>query len=300
MKAPIALFTYNRPWHTQQTVEALLNNAETKDSDLIVFSDGEKDSLSSPKVDDVRQYLKTIEGFKSVRIVEREENIGLAQSIIFGVTEVVNEYGRIIVLEDDLLTSPYFLKYMNDGLKLYQDDERVISLHGYSYPIENLPETFFLKGADCWGWATWKQEWSLFEPDGKKLLAQLKQRNLMDRFDFFGAFDYSGMLKGQIEGKNDSWAIRWYASALLHSKFTLYPGQPLVHNTGNDGSGRHCSAIDTFDTVLALDPVLVGEIAIEEHQGALAQFGHFLRLAKPGIVARIIRKAKSLKNRGIH
>jgi len=299
MKAPIALFTYNRPWHTQQTVEALLTNAEAKDSDLIVFSDGDKDSSSSPKVDDVRQYLKTIEGFKSVRIVEREENLGLAQSIISGVTEVVNEYGRIIVLEDDLLTSPYFLKYMNDGLKLYQDDERVISLHGYSYPIKNLPETFFLKGADCWGWATWKQDWSLFEPDGKKLLAQLKQRNLMDRFDFFGAFDYSGMLKGQIEGKNDSWAIRWYASALLHSKLTLYPGKSLVHNTGNDASGRHCSAIDTFDTTLTLDPVLVGEITIEEHQGALTQFDHFLRLAKPGIVARIIRKAKSLKNRGI-
>jgi len=238
--APIALFTYNRPWHTQQTVEALLRNVEAADSDLIVFSDGPKDGGSRENIYEVRQHLRTIEGFKSVRIVERKKNLGLAQNIISGVTEVVNEHGRVIVLEDDLVTSPYFLRYMNDALDAYQDDDRVISIHGYCYPIEGLPETFFQKGADCLGWATWKCGWDLFEPDGSKLLAELTQRNLLHRFDFFEAYDFSGMLRGQTMGKNQSWAVRWYASALLNNKLTLYPGQTLVQHIGSDGSGTHC------------------------------------------------------------
>jgi len=293
MHAPVALFVYNRPWHTQQTVEALLKNAEAVDSDLIVFSDGAKDEASREKVDEVRQYIHSIKGFKSIRIVEREENLGLAQSIISGVTEVVNEHGRVIVLEDDMVTSPYFLKYMNDALILYENDDRVISIHGYNYPIEEpLPAAFFLKGADCWGWATWKRGWDLFEADGRKLLAELTQRNLVDRFDFFGGFDYSGMLKAQIEGRNDSWAVRWYASALLHDKLTLYPGKSLVHNTGNDASGRHCGAIRVFDSDLSLDPVSVGGIEVEENSDVLMAVSRFLRQAKPNIPARIRNKVK--------
>jgi len=199
------------------------------------------------------------------------------------------------VLEDDLVTSPYFLQYMNDALNLYENDNRVISIHGYCYPIDGLPETFFLKGADCWGWATWKRGWSLFEQDGSRLISELERRKLVERFDCFGAYDFSGMLKGQIEGRNDSWAIRWYASALLQGKLTLYPGKSLVHNTGNDASGRHCAAIDAFDAALSLSPVQVGDITVEEHPGVLAQFHHFLKQAKPGIVSRVIGKTKHLK-----
>ncbi len=298
--APIALFTYNRLWHTQQTVEALLKNAEALDSDLIIFSDGAKNEVSREKVEEVRQYLNTIEGFKSTRIVERMENLGLAQSIISGVTDVVSEYGRVIVLEDDMVTSPYFLRYMNDGLEMYENDNRVISIHGYCYPVDGLPETFFLKGSDCWGWATWKRGWNLFESDGVKLLERLEVAGLIDRFDYFGAFDYSGMLKGQIEGRNDSWAVRWYASALLQDKLTLYPGKSLVHNTGNDASGRHCAAIRVFDTDLSLSLVQVGDIPVEEHQGALSQFHHFLKQAKPGIVSRITGKIKQIKGMMAH
>jgi len=289
--APIALFTYNRPRHTQQTVEALLTNAEAKGSDLIVFSDGKKDSLSSPKVDDVRQYLKTIEGFKSVRIVEREENLGLAQSIISGVTEVVNEYDRIIVLEDDLLTSPYFLKYMNDGLSLYEHDERVISIHGYNYPIkETLPNAFFIKGADCWGWATWKRGWDLFESDGCKLLNELKRRKMLERFDLFGAYDFSGMLRQQIAGKNQSWAVRWYASALLQDKLTLYPGITLVQHIGSDGTGTHCGddgGAGIFDGVVSNIPLEILDISVKENEKTLMAISHFLKRLKPNILTRV-------------
>jgi len=150
--SPIVLFTYNRPWHTQQTVEALLKNKEAEDSELIIYSDAAKNNEALLTVEMVRVYLKSISGFRSTRIVERPKNFGLAKSIILGVSEVVEEYGRIIVLEDDMVTSPYFLKYMNDGLNLYADEEKVISIHAYSFPIDDLPETFFIKGASCWGW----------------------------------------------------------------------------------------------------------------------------------------------------
>jgi hypothetical protein len=139
-------------------------------------------------------------------VIERNRNWGLAESIIDGVTRVVNEFGRVIVVEDDLVTSIYFLQYMNEVLNLYEKEEKVASIHGYVYPIDGLPETFFLRGADCWGWATWKDKWALFEPDGTKLLDELKKRKLTKRFDFNGSYPFSLMLANQVSGKNDSWA----------------------------------------------------------------------------------------------
>ncbi len=299
MFAPIALFTYNRFWHTQQTVEALLKNAEAVDSDLIVFSDGAKNEASEGKVDEVRQYLRMIEGFKSIRIVEREANLGLAQSIISGVTEVVDEHGRVIVLEDDLVTSPYFLKYMNDALNLYENDDRVISIHGYNYPVEEpLPEVFFIKGADCLGWATWKRGWELFESDGRKLLDRLTRQSLLDRFDFFGGYDFSGMLRAQIAGKNQSWAVRWHASALLNDKLTLYPGKTLVQHIGSDGSGTHCgddSGVGLFDAPVSRYPVDISDISVKEDHEVLMAFSRFLRqVSHPGLVKRVMRKLRRM------
>lgn len=249
--APIALFVYNRPWHTQQTIEALKKNILAPESDLIIFSDGPKDSTESREsVFKLREYLKTISGFKSVKIVAREENYGLAKSIINGVTEVVNEYSRIIVLEDDMITSKYFLQYMNEALNLYEYEDKVISVHAYIYPVKKLlPETYFLRGADCWGWATWKRGWDLFESDGKKLLKELVDRKLIKKFDFNGSYPYTQMLHDQIAGKNNSWAIRWYASAFLKDKLTLYPGKSLINNIGFDGSGTHCRGMNKIDGV---------------------------------------------------
>ena len=126
---------------------------------------------------------------------------------------------KVIVLEDDLVTSPHFLQYMNDGLGIYERDDRVISIHGYSYPVHGkLPETFFLRGADCLGWATWKRGWDLFEDDGQRLLNELERRNLTRSFDFDGSYPYTQMLRDQIAGSNSSWAVRWYASAFLRDK----------------------------------------------------------------------------------
>ncbi|KKO18108.1 MAG: putative methyltransferase [Candidatus Brocadia fulgida] len=222
--APIALFVYNRPWHLRQTVESLNKNELAEFSELFVFSDGPKSEADKEKVLAVRKYIKTISGFKSVNIVEREQNLGLGNSIITGVTEIINRYGRIIVLEDDMISSPYFLRFMNEALEFYEDEERVASIHGYIYPLKTLlPETFFLRGADCWGWATWKRGWNLFETDGSKLLYELKKNNLLRKFDLNGTYPYTRMLKDQAKGKNHSWAIRWHASLFLKEKLTLYP-----------------------------------------------------------------------------
>ena len=241
--APIALFVYNRLAHTQQTVRALLANELSAQSDLFIFSDGPKDGVD-PDVDKVRAYLRTITGFKRVVLIEAPKNKGLANSIIDGVTQVVNEYGRIIVVEDDLVTAPCFLRYMNEALDVYEDKDQVACIHGYIYPIKGLPEAFFIKGADCWGWATWKRSWALFERDGKKLHKQIIARGLAKEFDFNGTAGYMRMLKNQISGKNNSWAIRWYASAFINNRLCLYPGKSLVCNIGLDGSGTHCKKGD--------------------------------------------------------
>ena len=249
--APIVLFVYNRPWHTQQTVEALQKNKLASESELFIYSDEAKNDDARVSVDEVRKYIDNITGFKKITVIKRDKNWGLANSIIDGVTKIVNEYGRIIVLEDDLVTSPYFLKFMNEGLTMYENEDKVASIHGYIYPIDNLPNTFFIKGADCWGWATWKRAWDVFEPNGQKILDELKSRGLEKGADFNNSYGLTQMLKDQIKGKNNSWAVRWYMSAFLKDMLTLYPGKSYVQNIGNDDSGTHCGVSDIFRVELS-------------------------------------------------
>jgi hypothetical protein len=277
--SPIVVFVYNRLWHTQKTIESLLNNKQSNDSDIIIFSDAPKTLEQSENVEKVRKYINSIkEGFKKITIIERSTNFGLAQSIITGVTEIVNKYGKIIVLEDDMIVSKYFLKFMNDGLNLYEKDDRVVSIHGYLYPIKKeFPETFFLKGADCWGWATWERGWGIFEKDGSKLLKQLQERKLENRFDFNGTFPYINMLKGQIAGEINSWAVRWYASAFLQDKLTLYPGKSLLNNIGNDGSGSNCPQQSQFDVDIWEKPIKIGSIKIKENLSAYNEYKKYFR-----------------------
>lgn len=293
--SPIALFVYNRPDHTRRTIEALKQNTLAENSELIIFSDAAKFEAQAEAVREVRKYIREIEGFKSVTIVEREVNLGLAHSIIDGVTTIVNKYGRIIVLEDDMVTSPYFLTYMNEALENYAGDERVVSIHGYVYPVgQPLPEAFFLPGADCWGWATWSRGWFCFNSDGQFLLDELKRRKLIHAFDYNGAYTYSKMLEGQIKGENDSWAVRWYASAFLAGKLTLYPGRSLVHNIGNDNSGTHCGESADLDAKLSTSPIDLNNIVVESSQKVRHAFEDFFRKMQPGLLKRLARKARAL------
>jgi len=299
--APIVLFVYNRPWHTRQTVEALQRNKLADQSELIIFADGPKNDRARSGVREVRDYIRTIDGFKAIRRIEREEHLGLATSIISGVTEVIDEYGSAIVMEDDLISSPYFLLYMNDALQYYKNDDRVISIHAYMYPVgEELPETFFLEGANCWGWATWKRGWNLFEPDGGKLLLKLKERNLTKRFDMDGVYSYTKILKDQIAGRNDSWAIRWHASVLLLNKLTLYPGKSLVSNIGHDGSGTHCGLENYFDTSLSEQAIRVGGIEVTEDQKVLESVKRYMKIYRKKKIIRRIKRAWDFIQQGHH
>jgi hypothetical protein len=279
--APIALFVYDRPWHTKRTIEALQKNILASDSDLIIFSDGPKGSPENQEsVSAVREYISSISGFKSVRVFARGENYGLGKSIVEGVSTVVEEYGRIVVLEDDIVTSRFFLEYLNQGLNLYENDDAVISINSYIYPVgQTLPETYFLRGADCQGWATWKRGWELFEVEGQKLLNELETRNLTREFDFSGAYPFTQMLKDQIAGKTSSWAIRWYAAAFLKGKFTLYPRESLILNIGFYGSGTHCSNVDNFNATDQVEDVRIkiGKVDIKESLEVRALLVDYLR-----------------------
>ncbi len=252
--APIVLFIYNRPEHTLKTLEALSRNILADKSDLFIYADGPKENATKEqllKIQKTRDAAKSQQWCKNVTIIKSEKNKGLAASIISGVSEIVNKYGSIIVLEDDLITSPYFLQYMNDALYIYKDNNKVACINGYVEPHKKqLPETFFLKGADCWGWATWKRAWDFFNPNGKDLLEELHAKKCEKHFNFDNTFPYVQMLEEQIAGKINSWAIRWLASAYLNEMYCLYPNQSLVVNDGFDGSGSHCGKIEYIQTEL--------------------------------------------------
>lgn len=299
--APIVLFVYKRLDHLRLVINSLKDNIGANHSKLIIYSDGYKNFDDKNQVLEVRKFLKSIEGFESVKIIERCDNLGLSRSIILGVTETLKEFDRAIILEDDLVTSPNFLEYMNCALNHYRNDERVASIHGYVYPTkESLPSTFFIKGADCWGWGTWKRAWALFNEDGLSLRAAIESSGLKSEFDFGNSYPYFQMLQDNIDGKNDSWAIRWYATAFIHNLLTLYPGRSLVSNIGNDGSGTHKDLSTIFDTKLISYKVPVGGVAVEESLvGRLAFTKYFKRnLGEISPLHKLIRilkkKLKSL------
>jgi len=232
------MFTYCRLANTKETIEHLLKNDEAKYSDLIIYSDAPKNERAEEGVMKTREFIHSISGFKSIKIIEREKNMGLANSIVDGVTSIVNQYGRVIVLEDDLSVSPYFLKYMNEGLDRYEERKDIASIHGYIYPVKKkMPEALLIKGADCWGWATWKRAWDVFCFDANVLYKKILNAHLEREFDFNNSYPYVDMLKRQIDGSAGSWAICWYASAFLKNMYTLYPGQSLVQLNDIVGDG---------------------------------------------------------------
>jgi hypothetical protein len=242
--SPIALFVYNRPGHTRQTVEALLANTLANQTPLHVFSDAPRNEAASQAVAEVRSYIRSIAGFKSVTIIERETNFGLARSIIDGVTGLCEEYGRVIVMEDDLITSPHFLSYMNEALTRYEHEDRVMQIAGYMFPInlELEEDALFLPFTSSWGWATWKRAWRIFDATGAGYQRLIEDQSLRRKFDLNGKYGYLRMLESQLRGETDSWAIRWYLSVFLMNGLTLYPKNTLVSNFGFDGSGVNCVA----------------------------------------------------------
>lgn len=244
--APIILFVYNRPKHTKETLEALKKNFLADQSLLYIFSDAAKNDKDLTSVQTVRDYIKTANGFKEILITEREKNLGLANSIISGVTEIIKTYGRAIVLEDDIVTSPHFLKFMNEALEFYKDDKRIYSISGYNFPIK-IPssyqhQVYLSPRPSSWGWATWKDRWEKAEWSPENVL-NIKDkkvvRNLMDK----AGKDLAPMLLKSIEGKISSWAVKWAFTHLKKDSYCLYPTRSLIKNIGADASGTNFNKV---------------------------------------------------------
>lgn len=296
---PIVLFVYNRPWHTQQTVEALQKNELARESELFIYSDAPKNNNATTKVNEVRDYIKTIDGFKKITIIERDKNWGLANSVIDGVTKIVNEYGKIIVLEDDLVTSPYFLKFMNESLKKYKSQSNVYSITGYSFTdeIKNMDSTYFLSITSSWSWATWADKWSQFERNHEKLKQFIKNNSKHKKFNFDNSYDFISMAKDNLISKNDSWAIHWYCCVFQKNGLTLYPNKTMVRNIGFDGSGVHCgnSQNDTLHVNSYMPTLTENIIEKQENRKVVSD----ILLSKKGdLITKINKKIKQvLKNK---
>ena len=275
--APILLFVYNRPEHTRRCIESLLRNPQVSESNLFIYADGAKDCMQQEAVNEVRNYIRTLQGFKQITLIERSENWGLARNIIDGVTSQVNRYGKVIVLEDDLVVAPYFLTFMNEALEIYKDEPKVGHIQACDFTQDpSLPDTFLIKWTGSWGWATWDRAWKHFNPNGQELLHELESRKLTHTFDFNGKYGFTRMLRRQIEGKNNSWAIRWNASLFLKDILSLNVGRSLVQNEGFDGSGTNCGGGGLYASHLYLNHLPITKISpIEENKEARQVFSKY-------------------------
>lgn len=245
-KAPIAFFAYNRPSHTKLALESLARNDGAGKSKLFIFCDGPKRDEDKDKIRAIGSLVKSRKWCGDVEVIEKEENQGLANSIIGGVTDIIKRYGRIIVVEDDLILSPNFLNYMNTALDKYERSEKVFSITGFNYPttILKIPPqyrsaTYFGYRAHSWSWATWKDRWDKVDFEMKDFNTFIKDRESQKLFKM-GGEDLVDMLKAQMEGRLDSWAIRFCYGQFKNNGYTLYPVRTLAHNIGLDNSGTHC------------------------------------------------------------
>lgn len=251
--APIVIFVYARPEHTKNMINALAQNNLAKDSKVYIFADNAKKESHKENVEKVRKFIHEIPSknmFKEVIITEADKNKGLANSVIDGVSKIINKYGKVIVLEDDLVVSKTFLQYMNESLEFYKDNKKIWSISGYNLPIE-IPQGYekdvYLSYRGCsWGWATWKDRWNTVDwkvTDYNEFKHSIKKRKKMNR----GGTDMAQMLDAQMKGLCDSWAIRWCYEQSKKDMMTIYPVKSLVTNQGLDGTGTHSGTTSSFD-----------------------------------------------------
>ena len=297
--APIALFVYNRPEHTRQTLEALRENGLARQSDLFVFADGARSHSQVAAVEAVRKLIRAIDGFQSVTIIEREHNFGLSKSVISGVTHLCNEYGRAIAVEDDVITAPDFLAFMNHALQRYVDEPRMFSVCAFNLPIVP-PKTYSYDAFcsyrfACWGWGTWKDRWEKADwsvRDFPEFMADQAKRRRFNR----GGDDLSWLLGLHMEGKIDSWDIIWGYTHFKYDALALLPVYSKVYNIGMDGSGTHCKRAPFKQHVLAsgtsagyrfpdsenIHPYLVAEVQRLHSPSVVRKLVRYLRRLKPG------------------
>ena len=279
--APIALFVYNRPEHTRRTISFLKDNLLAEESRLFIFSDAAASEQEIEAVENTRSLIHNIGGFKSIHVIEQKEHLGLANSIINGVTQLVKEYKKVVVFEDDLLSSPYTLQYFNEALNRYEKEEKVMQIGAYMFPIEHkgLPQTFFSRTSSSWGWATWDRAWAYFEQDVERLYARFDKLGIQ-KFSYNGSMNYWKQLLDFRQGKNDSWAIRWNASIFLNQGLVLYPAQSLIDNIGHDGTGVHSIIEDTYKVKIAKGQITQYPQELKEDPDAVKALMNFFKHRK--------------------
>lgn len=237
--APVIMFIYNRPAHTRRTLEALSNNYGADKTTLYIFADGAQENATQEdlkRIEQVRYLALEKPWCREVFLTVREKNMALEDNVINGVTEIMSKHEKAIILEDDIITSTYFLNYCNDGLEMYRDDKRVFSINGFMVPIDfQTPfETFLCPVAtSSWGWATWADRWALFETNPAAIQDMKGQKLLEDRFNV------GGMNKTYMLYYMNTWDIRWYYTAFIRNGLGLFPTKSLTMNIGFDGSGTH-------------------------------------------------------------
>lgn len=283
--APIVLFVYNRPWHTEQTLKALALNVIAKESILYIYADGPKENAGKDDLDKIREtrlLLTQQQWCGTVQVIESQHNKGLADSIIHGVSDVVNKHGRVIVLEDDIVTSPWFLTYMNDALNLYEEESRVMHVSGYWYPVKDsnkLPGTFFYNTATCYGWGTWKRSWDLFtEKDPTILYNKIIEKYSWDEYNKTGTNSFQEQLMNNMNGLLKTWAIKWYSTIFLNGGFSLHPKHSFVNNIGFDGSGENTINIDIYRWDKLSGEIELKRMPIVESSAALGKVIAFNKL----------------------
>lgn len=245
MLSPIVLFVYNRPNHTKKTLESLMKNYLANESSLFIFADGPRKGIGDDQMKKIimtRKIIREKKWCKQVHIIERENNLGLAKSVISGIGQIINQYGKVIVLEDDLLLSKNFLTYMNNSLDKYDGEKKVMQISGYMYPINisRKNDAIFLPIITSWGWGTWKRVWDKFDAKVHNIDFLSKNKKLQKEFDLEGSYPYYKMLKLQLKNNIDSWAILFYLNVFKNKGLTVFPIRTLVRNIGFDGSGVHC------------------------------------------------------------
>jgi hypothetical protein len=255
--APIVLFTYARPDHTAQTLEALAKNELASESVVYAFCDGPRREEHREKCEETRKLVDAITGFKDVIVEKSDVNRGLASSIMYGVTKVLDAHDRAIMVEDDLVSRPEFLPYMNEGLERYKDDPKVFSVCGYAPPMRGIPkdysyDAFFSYRNMSWGWSTWPDRWAKMDFEVRDFPAFQADKAMQKRFKRGGP-DTVRLLFDQMEGRADTWDVQWNFTLFRHDGLALLPLRSFIQNIGTDPSGTHFKgATDRYVVDLSL------------------------------------------------
>jgi hypothetical protein len=248
-RTPVTVFAYKRAEHAARLLESLSRNVGVESCDIHIFCDGPKTDREAEEVRACRDAVAPWACLLNARVYESGPNLGLAGSIVAGVTKLCQEYGRVVVLEDDLVTSPHFLSFMIRALDAYETCERVCQVTGYSFPAgyKSAPDAFFLPVTSTWGWATWARAWQLWRNDAIGYETFLANRSERREFNVDGSYPYDEMLKRQVATGIDSWGIFWHYAVRRAGGLVLWPRQSLVWNGGADGTGTHGARGSAFN-----------------------------------------------------